>query len=545
MVLSIFVPSTQPFTDLGATRLGVLFLRHGREAELEADRLGVEYGAGAGYDPTGVPRFLATLARVSALSERGMPNWLSTHPDPGLRVTRAGPVAGQFGSPDAKKVNHDPYLDRIQGLVFGDSPKDGIVRGNEFLHPLLRIGVTFPDGWELTNTPEAVMAQEPGTQHFMVLQEAEATLRQGDPARLRNRSGTSRSRRCEKPATPRLKARCSGSTATTRMSASIARNAKGARRVCDARGPHRRRAGSFTVVAGFAPEKPSSSLGDRDIRAAPAERSASSRRRRRRTSARTASTSTSSHQADSWQSIARHARSKIRQRHDARDHERPRLERAAAARRSRQDRRRGRRIGGSSAKRRSRSIWRTIARASSSPACCFSARHLHLPDAARRPGAREVIPVPPRVHAAAPRRGARPQPQLLHPQSVPYSHDLASAAERGARHRRRGFLRSRRRRSRGDQGFVTRTGEEHFPARRQHHHAAAGQESLPLAVTKSDAQGQGALDHATARGRAHQAAHLRDLPEHDRVGGRDSAARRRRAPTSGSPARLSTSRKRR
>jgi predicted Zn-dependent protease len=179
-ILSIFVPGTQPFTDLGATGLGVLFLRNGREAELEADRLGVEYGSGAGYDPTGVPRFLATLARVSALSERGMPNWLSTHPDPGLRVTRAEPIAGKFVSADTKKVNHDQYLERINGLVFGDSPKDGVVRGNEFLHPLLRIGVKFPDGWELTNTPAAVMAQEPGTQHFMVLQQVEQTpLTQG------------------------------------------------------------------------------------------------------------------------------------------------------------------------------------------------------------------------------------------------------------------------------------------------------------------------------------------------------------------------------
>jgi predicted Zn-dependent protease len=172
-ILSIFVPSTRPFADLGATGLGVLFLKHGREAELEADRLGVEYGSGAGYDPSGVPRFLATLARVNAMSERGVPNWLSTHPDPGSRVTKAEPVAGKFASSDAKKVNHDQYLERIQGLVFGDNPKDGIVRGSEFLHPLLRIGVKFPDGWELTNTPDAVMAQEPGTQHFMVLQEVE------------------------------------------------------------------------------------------------------------------------------------------------------------------------------------------------------------------------------------------------------------------------------------------------------------------------------------------------------------------------------------
>lgn len=177
-ILSIFVPSTRPFTDLGATGLGVLFLRNGREAEIEADRLGVEYGSGAGYDPAGVPRFLSTLARVNALSERGVPNWLSTHPDPGSRVTKAEPIAGQFVSAGARRVNRDQYLERIRGLVFGDNPKDGVVRGNEFLHPLLRIGVTFPEGWELTNTEQAVLAQEPGTQHFMVLQEVEGTLRQ-------------------------------------------------------------------------------------------------------------------------------------------------------------------------------------------------------------------------------------------------------------------------------------------------------------------------------------------------------------------------------
>ena len=172
-ILSIFVPGAAPFADLGGAGLSVLFLRHGREAELEADRLGVEYGSGAGFDPAGVPRFLATLARVDALSERGVPNWLSTHPDPGSRVVKAEPVAGKFVSAEARTVNRDQYLERIDGLVFGDKPEDGIVRGNEFLHPLLRFAVKFPEGWELTNTPSAVLAQEPGTDHFMVLQEVE------------------------------------------------------------------------------------------------------------------------------------------------------------------------------------------------------------------------------------------------------------------------------------------------------------------------------------------------------------------------------------
>jgi predicted Zn-dependent protease len=120
-----------------------------------------------------VPRFLSTLARVDALSEDGVPNWLSTHPDPGSRVGEATPVVSKFASATATRKNRDAYLDRIAGLVYGDNPKDGIVRGNVFLHPLLRLGVEFPEGWDVINSPEAVMAREPGTEHYMVLQEVE------------------------------------------------------------------------------------------------------------------------------------------------------------------------------------------------------------------------------------------------------------------------------------------------------------------------------------------------------------------------------------
>ena len=257
-ILSIFVPSTRPFADLGATGLGVLFLKHGREAELEADRLGVEYGSGAGYDPSGVPRFLSTLARVSAMSERGVPNWLSTHPDPGSRVTKAEPVVGKFVSADAKKVNHDQYLERIQGMAFGDNPKDGVVRGNEFLHPLLRIGVKFPEGWELTNTPDAVMAQEPGTEHYMVLQEVEQPRGRsiGDAAVMAMRQagytvvdGTIQ--------------KINGQDAHVGL---YRGNAKGAGKVM-MRAAHIAVGRQLYVVAGFAPEA-EFGLVDRDIQAA-------------------------------------------------------------------------------------------------------------------------------------------------------------------------------------------------------------------------------------------------------------------------------------
>ena len=180
-ILSIFVPGTQPFTDLSATGLGVVFLKNSRANELEADRLGVEYESKAGWDPEAVPRFLSTLQRVDSLSEHGVPNWLSTHPAPESRVEKATPVASKFAGPEATARNRDTYLEKINGLIVGDNPKDGIVRGNVFLHPMLRLGVEFPEGWEIANLPEQVIAREPGTTHFMMMQEVEqpSVVRQG------------------------------------------------------------------------------------------------------------------------------------------------------------------------------------------------------------------------------------------------------------------------------------------------------------------------------------------------------------------------------
>jgi predicted Zn-dependent protease len=70
-------------------------------------------------------------------------------------------------------VDRDGYLARIDGIVFGDNPEDGIVRGNVFLHPPLRFALEFPEGWDITNSDEQVVAQEPGNKVFMVLRTIE------------------------------------------------------------------------------------------------------------------------------------------------------------------------------------------------------------------------------------------------------------------------------------------------------------------------------------------------------------------------------------
>jgi predicted Zn-dependent protease len=58
----------------------------------------------------------------------------------------------------------------MDGIIFGDSPADGIVRGNEFLHPVLRLGLKFPQGWEVQNSAQQVVAKAPDRDNFMLLQ---------------------------------------------------------------------------------------------------------------------------------------------------------------------------------------------------------------------------------------------------------------------------------------------------------------------------------------------------------------------------------------
>lgn len=172
-VLSIFVPGARPAAELGGVGLSLLFLKYGREDEMQADRLGVEYSVGTGWDPRGVPDLLTTLARIDELTDRrGTPNYLSTHPEPADRVTRITPVVQELEAraPNPQlAVNRAEYLRRVDGLLVGDNPRDGIVRGSELLHPDLRFAVKFPDGWEINNGQTQVLARQPGADVYMLL----------------------------------------------------------------------------------------------------------------------------------------------------------------------------------------------------------------------------------------------------------------------------------------------------------------------------------------------------------------------------------------
>jgi predicted Zn-dependent protease len=174
LIGSIFVPQVGAYGDLAQTGLGILFLKYGRDDELQADRLGAEYAADNNWDPAAVPEFLGTLARIDEQTDRrGVPNWLSTHPNPGDRVEQMQETIAELKASSSKgpwEVGREVYLRRIEGIVFGENPREGIVRGNTFLHPDLRFGLEFPKGWDIVNGKEQVVAKMPGQNAFVMLQ---------------------------------------------------------------------------------------------------------------------------------------------------------------------------------------------------------------------------------------------------------------------------------------------------------------------------------------------------------------------------------------
>ena len=136
-----------------------------RAQEFEADAIGVGMSARAGYDPYGAVRFLASMGRNAELKsnqERShidprAPDFLSSHPATPERIKNAQASARQFNAPGAGERDKAAYLAGIDGLVYGEDPSEGFVRGRRFLHP--KLGFTFlaPEGFTLDNTAQAVL----------------------------------------------------------------------------------------------------------------------------------------------------------------------------------------------------------------------------------------------------------------------------------------------------------------------------------------------------------------------------------------------------
>lgn len=153
-------------TGLAQIGVGLLFLRFSRDNEREADDLAVEYASKAGYDATAMAHFFETLERLNPGSDRsGLPGWFSTHPNPENRVSAVRSRAKEWQqrlSLKELKVNRDGYLWMIDGLIYGDDPRQGYVSDEVFYHPVLRFQFPVPAKWKVQNRPSQVQIVNEG-----------------------------------------------------------------------------------------------------------------------------------------------------------------------------------------------------------------------------------------------------------------------------------------------------------------------------------------------------------------------------------------------
>jgi predicted Zn-dependent protease len=155
----ILKPELQQYAGLAGASLQLLFLKFGRDDERQADELGVRYMGRVGYDPEQLSGVMGMLGRVTSEAGGGPPEWLSTHPNPANREQAIRDMAVDAEvAMDPALVRRDEYLPRLDGMIFGDNPREGFFEGSRFYHPDMAFQIDFPAGWQTVNSKQAVQA---------------------------------------------------------------------------------------------------------------------------------------------------------------------------------------------------------------------------------------------------------------------------------------------------------------------------------------------------------------------------------------------------
>lgn len=186
----VLAPQLAQFGEAASQGLTLLFLKFSRDAEREADNLGVEYSSKVGFDATQMANFFKTLERKSSKDEsEELPTFLSTHPSPAARNATVSKLATEWKTKlnlSDPLINRNTYLRKIDGLIYGEDPKGGFLENNVFYHPVLKFQFSTPPNWAYQNTPQRVqMAPKDGKAMMMftfapgkTLQEAAGTFLQ-------------------------------------------------------------------------------------------------------------------------------------------------------------------------------------------------------------------------------------------------------------------------------------------------------------------------------------------------------------------------------
>jgi predicted Zn-dependent protease len=166
---AVFSETIRQNMGLASGLTGVLFLKFSRDDERESDRLGVRYMTRIGYDPAALAGVMQVLDRASDLSGGGrIPEWQSTHPNPANRSEAILQMAREEGTRDATTLRRQAFLGHLDGMTFGDDPREGYVEDGTFHHPELAFRLESR-GWSVLNQKQQVQFLAPEEDAAVIL----------------------------------------------------------------------------------------------------------------------------------------------------------------------------------------------------------------------------------------------------------------------------------------------------------------------------------------------------------------------------------------
>jgi predicted Zn-dependent protease len=157
---------------------------YGRSQENEADQVGQELAARAGWNPASLALVMDALAREQEMvgQDPNETSWFATHPASPDRAVKIRDRAGGLtvGTSRAIAGTRATFLAELEGMVVGSSARHGVFDGSDFLHPGLGFVLSFPDddGWKQINVEQAVAVVREDPAAAVVLQ----VVAEGDDA---------------------------------------------------------------------------------------------------------------------------------------------------------------------------------------------------------------------------------------------------------------------------------------------------------------------------------------------------------------------------
>ncbi|WP_247232784.1 M48 family metalloprotease [Telluribacter sp. SYSU D00476] len=173
----VIAPQLGGLAEAAQQGLGLLMLSYSRAHETESDQLGVEYSSKIGYDAREMADFFGTLKTLSDRSGQSLPTFQSTHPDPANREKKVSQWATEYqkANPGNYSAEREDYLRLIDGMVYGNDPKQGFVEDFVFYHPELKFQFPIPRNWIYENSPSQFQMAPKDGKSMMLL-----TLAQGN-----------------------------------------------------------------------------------------------------------------------------------------------------------------------------------------------------------------------------------------------------------------------------------------------------------------------------------------------------------------------------